>query len=271
MQFRLLSSVSFFLTLILIGCASKPEVVFEGPPKHSSSVGSSRRSSVSSTSSPTVQSKSLEPFVATPSSASGLPAGGQGKTVTSPKSVLIKMTFVAQAPHANWDMPYQEACEEASLIIVDHYLKGTTLSADIADADIQAMVAWQIEHFGNYEDTTAAQVKQIAEEHLGLSARVVYDPTIDDIKKELAQGNPVLIPAAGRDLGNPYFSGEGPWYHMLVIVGYDSDEFITHDVGTRRGENYRYNQDVLYDAIHDWTGVKEEIRSGRKAMVVVTI
>lgn len=179
------------------------------------------------------------------------------------------MTFVAQAPHANWDMPYQEACEEASLLIVHHYLNGTPLSPDIADAEIKTMVEWQNEHFGSYEDTTAAQVKQIAEEHLGHPARVIYDPTIEDIKAELAQGNPVLVPAAGRDLGNPYFSGEGPWYHMLVIVGYDEDEFITHDVGTRRGENYRYDQEVLYNAIHDWTGVKEEIRTGRKAMVIL--
>ncbi|MBI3331943.1 C39 family peptidase [Candidatus Peregrinibacteria bacterium] len=239
------------LSVLLFACERPPEVVFESPSRSSSSASSQR----------------LEVNAEASSNASFIQQ--QMDPVTIPGSVLIKMVFAPQAPHANWDEPYQEACEEASLIIVHHYLTGAPLSREDADREILAMVAWENEHFGGYEDTTAAQVKQIAEEHLGRSAEVTYDPTIEDIKQQLARGNPVIVPAAGRDLGNPYFSGEGPWYHMLVIVGYDEDEFVTHDVGTRRGENYRYGQQVLYDAIHDWTGVKEEIRSGRKAMIVL--
>ncbi len=89
------------------------------------------------------------------------------------------------------------------------------------------------------------------------------------MKNELAKGYPIIVPMAGRDLGNPYFSGEGPWYHALVIIGYDKTSFITNDPGTRRGEHYRYKYDVLMNAIHDWTGVKENIRDGRKVALVV--
>ncbi|MBU1911108.1 hypothetical protein KKG16_01695, partial [Patescibacteria group bacterium] len=89
------------------------------------------------------------------------------------------------------------------------------------------------------------------------------------IKEELIKGNPIIIPAAGRDLDNPYFSGEGPWYHMLVIKGYDKKRFITNDPGTRRGEGYKYEYSVLLNAVHDWTGIKEDIRNGDQIMLVI--
>ena len=185
-----------------------------------------------------------------------------------PESVQIRMTFVPQAPFANWDEAHGEACEEMSLILVHHYLKGTPLSFEQAEQELQALLKWETEN-GYDIDVTAEEVAQIARDYYGHEAKAVSNITIDDIKKEVAQGNPVIVPAAGRKLGNPYFSGAGPWYHMLVVTGFDNDEFVTHDVGTKRGENYRYDQHVFFDAIHDWTGVKEEIEKGPKAMVVV--
>jgi len=38
---------------------------------------------------------------------------------------------------------------------------------------------------------------------------------------------------------------------MLLIVGYDESGFYTHDVGTRRGELYRYSDVVMMNALHD--------------------
>ena len=86
---------------------------------------------------------------------------------------------------------------------------------------------------------------------------------------EIAKGNPVIIPAAGRDLDNPYYSGDGPWYHMLLVTGYDKKYFITNDPGTRQGLDYKYKHKKLVNAIHDWTGVKEEIRSGVPRMMII--
>ena len=57
---------------------------------------------------------------------------------------------------------------------------------------------------------------------------------------------------------------------MLVIIGYDHNDFITNDPGTRRGQEYRYNQDVLLNAIHNWTGIKEETYLGKKVMMVLS-
>ena len=156
--------------------------------------------------------------------------------------------------------------------MVVHSLEGTPLTPQIADEEILAVTFWETEN-GYPQDITAAQMAEISRTKFGLRARVRTDVTIDTIKEELAAGNPVIVPAAGRDLDNPYFSGEGPWYHALVIIGYEKgwtgEWFIVNDPGTKRGSRYAYRTQTLLDAIHDWTGVKEEIRSGEKAMVIL--
>lgn len=178
------------------------------------------------------------------------------------------MPFGAQAPFADWSDPYQEACEEASLIMAKHFLAGEPLTPELTDRAILDMVAWETDN-GYGEDVNIDELAVIAQEYYGLDAQVHTDVSIDRIKQLIAGGQPVIVPAAGRMLGNPYFSGEGPYYHMLIIVGYNEDEFITNDSGTRRGEGYRYDQQILLNAIHDWTGVKEETHTGRKVMLTV--
>lgn len=155
-----------------------------------------------------------------------------------------------------------------SLIMVHHFLEGTSLTREQAEQELQALVQWETEH--NYkEDVTIAELGTIAEQYYGHDARIVENPTEEDIKRLLVEGYPVIVPAAGRDLGNPYFSGEGPWYHMLVLTGYGWWDFITNDPGTRRGAGYEYRFSTLLNAIHDWTGIKEEIRKGRSAVLVL--
>jgi uncharacterized protein YvpB len=98
---------------------------------------------------------------------------------------------------------------------------------------------------------------------------VIYDFPKEDLKKYLAKGNPVIVPAAGRELKNPNFTAPGPLYHNLVLVGYDKNIIITNDPGTRKGRGYIYDMDVLYNAIHDFPGKPENIIQGRKAMIVL--
>jgi hypothetical protein len=159
-----------------------------------------------------------------------------------------------------------------SLIMVQRFYAGESLSLQQAEDELQDLVAWETDHGYGY-DVTAQEIADIAKAKYGLSARVIDNPTVQDIVAELAAGRPVIVPAAGRDLGNPFFSGEGPWYHMLVITGYKKgafgDRFVTNDPGTKRGEKYEYDTKVFMNAIHDWTGVKEEIRQGTPRVVVI--
>lgn len=173
--------------------------------------------------------------------------------VALPEQALLNVPFTSQAPLANWDATHEETCEEASLLMVKHYIKGTTFgSTNQADSELLDLVAWE-EANGYKIDVTTTELSQIAKSKYGLSTgRVKKNATIDDIKREIANGHPVIVGAAGKVLPNPNFRNGGPNYHMLVVKGYDKDGFITNDPGTRLGNNFRYTFDAFYNAIHDW-------------------
>lgn len=186
-----------------------------------------------------------------------------------PSSYDLKVPFVAQAPFGVWDELHDNACEEASVILVHYYKKKLSLSKEKADKEIKKMVDFQIKKYGRHKDLTAQETAELAKEFYGYkNVKVVYDFSWDELKKEVAQGNPVIVPAAGRLLKNLNFRQPGPIYHMFVIRGYTPSEIITNDVGTRKGESYRYSYQILNNALHDWTAA-ETITRGRKAMIVI--
>lgn len=193
-----------------------------------------------------------------------------------PASYNLAVPFQSQAPHGNWDQPYQDACEEASLIMANAFFAARALSADQMDAEIKNLVAWQMDTFGYYEDTTADEVARTAREYFGLSATVTTDVTVENIKRQIREGKLVIVPAAGKLLPNPNFRNGGPIYHMLVIRGYTDTHFITNDPGTRLGKEFLYTYSSLINAVHDWPEgmakdevTLEDMLQGRKVIIVV--
>jgi len=181
---------------------------------------------------------------------------------------ILPVPFTVQAPYANWDLPYQEACEEASIIMLVDFVLGRDdlrLTPEEADERILELVQWETDN-GYTIDITAQEVTQVLNERFGVRAEVV-SYSVDAIKQQINLGKPVILPAAGRLLGNPYFRTPGPLYHMLVVKGYEGDEFITNDPGTRRGENFRYHYSAFDRAVHDWNG--GEVESGEQVMIVL--
>ncbi len=196
-------------------------------------------------------------------------------TKTSPQPLLpevnLAVPFTVQAPHANWDDPYGEFCEEASVLMAISYIKGEKIpNADVADAKLLAIKAFEDQRFGYYKDTTVAETVTIIKEFYNYkNVKLLQNPTASDIKSSLAAGKLVVIPAAGRLLGNPYFTAPGPIYHMLVIKGYTTDgKFITNDPGTRHGADYLYTENTIMNAIHDWPG-NENIEQGEKVVIII--
>ncbi|MFA6492617.1 MAG: C39 family peptidase [Patescibacteria group bacterium] len=208
---------------------------------------------------------SSSPSASLPSSALPTPTSTQ-----TPNSYLIEnFPFQSQAPDANWDELHDEACEEASLILTHYYLNNKDVSVQEMEDQIQKMVNWEIENWGSHKDLTVKETGSLAKSFYGdQNFEIKNDITIEDVKKEIVNGYPVIIPTAGRLLGNPNFRSPGPVYHMVVAIGYDSDTIIVQDVGTRNGDHYRYNEKILYNAIHDWTGNPETIEDGQKTMLV---
>lgn len=193
---------------------------------------------------------------------------------SSPKTFLIEQVpFTSQAPHANWDAVHKETCEEASALMAARYAKGergATISPEDAEAELQRIIAWERETFGYFEDTSVEQTALILRDFYNLpNISVRHDITLQDVKKETGQGKLVIVPAAGRQLGNPFYTPPGPLYHMLLVIGYTRDQIITNDPGTKRGLGFRFRSDVFFNAIHDWTGNKDTIESGPKAMIIV--
>jgi len=168
-----------------------------------------------------------------------------------PSTYDTDVLFASQAPFANWSLPYQEACEEASLIMAYKYFADQPLDKNIMDNEIKELVDWQLDYFGYYTDTNLDEVAIIAKEYFDLNVEITDDVSVENIKRQLFNGNLIIIPASGRDLGNPNFTAPGPLFHMLVIRGYDRNEFITNDPGTRKGLKFKYKYQTLIDAIHD--------------------
>jgi len=190
------------------------------------------------------------------------------------KKVEFDVPFTAQAPFGDWsDIRQQNGCEEASVLMAISYMRGQNFTKQEALDEILKMDAYAEANYGFHLDISAKDTVQLAKDYFNYT-NVEYKTniTVQDIKMELYRGNLVIVPADGRILNNPYFSGEGPEYHMLVIVGYDpfSDEFITNDPGTRNGKGFRYSSTNLYSAIADYPSGYHIPRSDiSKTMIII--
>jgi len=189
-----------------------------------------------------------------------------------PPSIMLEVPFSSQAPHGNWDEPYQNACEEMSLLMVTHFLGGTSFAdADQADREVKEFTTWMAKT-GHGISITLEELARIAEQrNPAYRAVISEDVSLISMQRLLAAGKPIIVPAAGRMLGNPFFNGDGPWYHMLVVVGYDREFFYTNDPGTGKGKLFQYRHDVLLNAIHDWTGKDELIAEGNKRLLTLEL
>jgi len=185
-----------------------------------------------------------------------------------PSSSKLNVPFYVQAPFGNWDPLHEDACEEASLLMVYYYEnKLAMIDSEELDIRIKELIGFEEAH--NYgPSVTLKELIEIAKSNLPKlkGARLISNPSIETIMKEIANDNPVIIPAAGKLLKNPNFKNGGPDYHMLVIIGYTKTEFITNDPGTKNGQDYHYPHAVIMDAIHDWDS--SDIQNGARMILV---
>jgi hypothetical protein len=188
------------------------------------------------------------------------------------KKLVLDVPFLCQAPFANWAQPWQDACEEAAIIMAMHYVNENKLDKEIGNQEILDLVKFQKKSYGGHYELTANLAAKLMKDFYRFgNVDILYKFDVQTIKQELDKGNVLFAPMAGRMLGNRYYRRPGPAYHYLVFKGYDDNtkEFITNDPGTKRGNGYRYKYEVAFNAIHDWNGSKETIKQGPKALIVV--
>ncbi len=195
------------------------------------------------------------------------------KTTEMPAEINLDVPFFPQAPDADWSMPWQEACEEAASVLAYYYVSDQTLDKETFKEEVLALVEWQKEHFGGYEHSNIEQTAMMIKSHFlepsstSVDMVLIEEPSVKELKEFIADGYVVIAPFAGRQLGNPFYTGEGPLYHMMVIKGYDKEHFITNDVGTKRGENFIYSYETIMSAMHEWH--ETDIGLGAKKVIIL--
>lgn len=170
----------------------------------------------------------------------------------------LNIPYISESPDGDWSGPWKNACEEASIAMVEFFYQGKT-SATIEEAKnfMQRLFDLQDERWGSNANSDAARTVEIINDYTSFSASVKENPTIEDIKNEVSAGRPVITLHYGKDLRNPNipFLRTGSYYHMMVVTGFDdfAEQFIVNDDGdTRTGENHRYGYDLFMNSIHDY-------------------
>lgn len=201
------------------------------------------------------------------------------KTLTGPKPTINQpvspapaaklepatIVFYSQAPLGNWDDTHEQACEEASVMMINDWLHQTKLTAAIFDQQLIDFIAWQTQH--HYDVSLDASQLQLASyQYLNLKLDVETISSAEELINLVTTGHPVILPADGRLLHNPHFKQPGPVYHMLIVVGYRDNHFITKDPGTKFGDNYAYQPEVLLGALGNWHNGGVD-RSDRRVLV----
>ena len=195
----------------------------------------------------------------------GEPSTEKPKTELAPKTaekkiadLVLEVPYVNEAPQGVFTGPWKNACEEASISMVEgYYLGKKTIKKNEAEEFMSMLFEKENILHGSNSNSDAARTIEIINKYYSYGAFINENPTIEEIKSEINQGRPVLTPNYGFGLENPNipFLLSGSSYHMVVVIGYNDEtrEFITNDSGdAKTGAGYRYGYDLFMLAIRDY-------------------
>jgi hypothetical protein len=181
----------------------------------------------------------------------------------------LEVPFTSQAPEKNWYEPWLNACEETSILMVDAFYDGDGgLSVEEAKSEILEIIrVKEVEFDVSLDESLETMVGLIDELDLGWSGYIKEAPSLQDLKIELESGRPVIVPVYAPELGNPYYTGGGPDYHVVVLKGYDEERnvFVVNDPGTQFGEGLEFSYETLMRSVHDLN--QDDYDSGRKRVL----
>lgn len=172
--------------------------------------------------------------------------------------VIFNVPYVNEAPDGVFTGPWKNACEEASISMVEgYYLGKNTIEIKEAKEFMNMLFEKQNISYGTNHNSDAARTAEMINKYSSYGAFIKENPTIEEIKSEIDQGRPVITPNYGFGLKNPNipFLASGSSYHMVVIIGYNDEtrEFITNDSGdSKTGAGYRYGYDLFMPTIRDY-------------------
>lgn len=184
-----------------------------------------------------------------------------------PLSFDNTVDFHPQSPLGMWWPIFWETCEEASALIAVNHFRNTEMDATTFRSELLDIVEWQKQKFWKFDHTNVDETAVILREYFWYeNFLILNDPTVDQMKEYVSQWNIIIAPFYGVGM-NPYYSDGGPPYHFMAIKWYTQNTFITHDVGTKRGENYEYPISVIMDRLHDYDSA--DIQLWAKKLIVI--
>jgi hypothetical protein len=175
-----------------------------------------------------------------------------------PNKLILDVPYINEAPDGNFSGNWKNACEEASITMVEKYYSGEK-SVSIEEAKISMRILFDIQDrlYGTNASIDAIKIVEVINKYSSYKAILKNSPTINEIKKELIYKHPIISLHYGFDLQNKNipFSVIGSYYHVMVIVGYDNKtkEFIVNDDGDmKNGKNHRYEYNLFMNSLHDY-------------------
>lgn len=192
-----------------------------------------------------------------------LPCFAQAAASTT-ETVKLKVPFIIEIPDGVWTRPWNNACEEASMAMVDQYYQGVSQIGRQASKNLMwPLFTYQDSIWGSNADSNASRTAKIIEAKLDFKATIKRNPTIDEIKNELRAGRPVLSFHYAKYLDNPghRFRVNGSYFHVMVLSGFDeaTKEFISEDPGAENGLDYRYKYDKLMATLGDFNHTTKKV------------
>ena len=182
-----------------------------------------------------------------------------------PSAKNIDVPFTSQAPAGNWSEPWKNACEETSIYMVSSFYADDTIKRAEAIKRIKEIIIAKNTEFQISKDESLQKISELIT-LLGLpwETEIIENPSIEDIKKQLANNQPIIAPIFGLALG---IAEDGPDYHVMVITGYDdtTNEFIVNDPALKNGKGIHFEYNVFMKAIHDLN--QANYTAGKKALL----
>ena len=188
--------------------------------------------------------------------------------------MILPVPYVSEAPEGIWHQPWVNACEEATIMMVDgYYRRQESISVADAKAYLQNLFDMQDELYGSNRNADSRRIAAIISRENYFNTEVIQEPDIEDIKNEIREGRPVLSLHRGFDLENPNieFSPTLSSYHTLVVVGFDDEKgvFIVHDPGDEvDGANHEYEYELFMNSLHDYDEARN--KADRAPTVIFT-
>lgn len=181
-----------------------------------------------------------------------------------PAVKTLPVPYVSEAPEGDWSGNWVNACEEATIVMVDGFYAGkSSITIEEAKMKLLKLFSEQDIMYGSSKNSDSKKIENLISIYTNYKGKIKTNPSISNLKQEIDNGNPVISLHKGFDLKNPNipFSPVKSSYHTVVLVGYDdvSEEFITHDPGDGKdGFEHRYSYDDYMDSLHDYNAADDK-------------